>query len=151
MLSEICRYLNNYFVDTGAKFYGRFEIADGKLTAFNDGEILQNGQYFRIIDSVFNDGVYKYPDDELKDETFDGSVWLMKVPPEVVEISEEIDAWMAQYATADSGALSPYVSESFGGYSYSKASGENGVGSAWEGVAGFTSRLAGWRRPRCRY
>lgn len=151
MLSEICRYLNNWFVDDGTKYYGPFEIVDGKITAFNDGEILQNGQYFRIIGSVFNDGVYKYPDDVLKDETFEGSVWLMRVPPEVLKISDEIDAWEAQYSQPDSPALSPYTSESFGGYSYSKGATENGIGSAWQGVNGFAARLAGWRRPRCRY
>ena len=148
MLSEVCRYLNNYFVDTGAKFYGRFEIVDGELQAFE--EILQPGQYFRIIDSVYNDGIYQYPA-ALKDETFDGAVWVLKIPEEVVKISEEIDEWKTKYQTADSEAMSPYASESFGGYSYSKASDEGGVGSSWQGVSGFTARLEGWRRPRCRY
>ena len=146
MLSDVCRYLNNWF--DAERIFGTFVISGGNVTGMEDK--LQTGQYFRIVDSVFNDGVYKYPA-MLKDETFDGAVWLMKVPPEVVEISDEIDAWMAQYGAADSEAMSPYASESFGGYSYTKASGENGVGSAWEGVAGFKSRLEGWRRPRCRY
>lgn len=149
MLSELCRYLNNWFDE--ARYYGRFTIADGELTSFNDGEVLQDGQYFRIIDSVFNDGVYQYPCTELKDEVFEGSVWTMKVPQEVLQISDEIDAWEAQYMGADSPALSPYASESFGGYSYSKAASASGIGSAWQGVGGFADRLSAWRKPRCRY
>lgn len=147
MLSELCRYLNNYF--DSERIHGDFEIVEGNLSGM--GEKLQDGQYFRIIDSVFNDGVYKYPQTQLRDEAFSGSVWIMKVPPEVLKISEEIDAWEAQYMTPDGAALSPYTSESFGGYSYSKASGENGIASAWTGIDGFASRLNGWRKPRCRY
>lgn len=149
MLSEVCRYLNNWF--DCARYYGRFEIAGGVLLSFNDGEILQDGQYFRIIDSVFNDGVHKYPDDVLKDEIFEGAVWVLKIPPEVIAISGEIDEWTEKYLSVGDQALSPYTSESFGGYSYTKGATENGVGGSWESVAGFTSRLNGWRKPRCRY
>ena len=131
MLSEVCRYLNNWFdLD---RYYGEFTITGGNIT----GVELQAGQYFRVIGSVFNDGVYL----------------SLAIPPEVIAISEEIDAWKAKYGATDSAALSPFQSESFGGYSYSKGStsdGKNGGGD-WTNVAGFTSRLDGWRKPRCRY
>lgn len=147
MLSEVCRYLNNWF--DSERLYGDFTISGGNLDGMS--EKLQTGQYFRIIGSVFNDGVYGYPETNLKSETFDGSVWILKIPPEVVALSDEIDAWCAKYAGADSAAMSPYTSESFGGYSYSKgASGsDGGTGANWK--TQFGSWLNLWRRPRCRY
>lgn len=147
MLSDLCRYLNNYF--DSERLYGEFSIENGNIAGM--GEKLQSGQYFRIIESVFNDGIYQYPQTKLTDETFTGSVWVLKIPPEVISISAEIDAWEAQYMTPDGAAMSPYTSESFGGYSYSKGGGENAIGSAWTGVSGFAERLKGWRKPRCRY
>ncbi|MBQ6413029.1 MAG: hypothetical protein IJI19_06090 [Ruminococcus sp.] len=148
MLSELCKYLNNWFDDS--RHFGTFVIADGSLTAF-DG-LLQNGQYFRIEGSVFNDGVYKYPNDVLQDETFDGAVWVLKIPQAVIALSEEIDAWNTKYGGASSEAMSPFLSESFGGYSYSKGSGASGSGAggaSWQDA--FASRLSIWRKPRCRY
>lgn len=148
MLSEVCRYLNNWF--DSERLYGDFTISGGNLDGMS--EKLQTGQYFRIIGSVFNDGVYGYPETNLKSETFDGSVWILKIPPEVVALSDEIDAWCAKYAGADSAAMSPYTSESFGGYSYSKGASsgaDGGTGANWQ--TQFGSRLSLWRKPRCRY
>jgi hypothetical protein len=70
----------------------------------------------------------------------------MSVPPAVLALAEEIDTWRAANADALS---SPYQSESFGGYSYSKASGggAGGSGSAaygWQDQ--FAARLAPYRR-----
>lgn len=149
MLSEVCRYLNNWFDD--GRIFGDFTIEDGVLEGV-DGT-LQSGQYFRIIGSVFNDGIYTYPTSELHDETFHGAVWVLKIPPEIIAISNEIDAWKEKYLGADSAALGPFTSESFGGYSYSKGTTADGkvAGGDWTQVSGFTSRLDGWRKPRCRY
>ena len=148
MLSEVCRYLNNWF--DSERLYGDFTVSGGNLDGMS--EKLQTGQYFRIIGSVFNDGVYGYPETNLKSETFDGSVWILKIPPEVVALSDEIDAWCAKYAGADSAAMSPYTSESFGGYSYSKGASsgaDGGTGANWQ--TQFGPRLSLWRKPRCRY
>ena len=147
MLSEVCRYLNNWF--DVERLFGEFSISDGNIT----GVDLQNGQYFRIIGSVFNDGIYKYPAEDLTDETYDGAVWALAIPKEVEALSDEIDAWQTRYLSADSAALSPFTSESFGGYSYTKGSTSGGqnAGGDWTQVSGFTSRLNGWRKPRCRY
>lgn len=147
MLSEVCRYLNNWFDD--GRIFGDFTIEDGVLEGV-DGT-LQSGQYFRIIGSVFNDGIYKHPATDLHDETFHGAVWVLKIPPEVVAISKEIDAWKA--ANLGGAAMSPFTSESFGGYSYSKGTTADGkvAGGDWTQLSGFTSRLDGWRKPRCRY
>lgn len=143
MLTELCKYLNNYFVHDRAAFhFGTFSIVDGSI---GDLEFLQDGQYFRICGSVFNDGVYKYPAEGLKDETFDGAIWAMSVPPEVEALAAEIDAWVE--ANADV-LNSPFQSESFGGYSYNKSSGGSGGSSGttfgWESQ--FASRLSLYRR-----
>ena len=153
MLTELCGYLKNWFeVD---KLYGDFRVVAGSITFADGTELpLQNGQHFRIIGSVFNDGVYSFPPTTegntsvgLHDEEFTGSVWCLAIPKEVVALADEIAAWQAKYMGADSAALSPYNSESFGGYSYSKsggntASGDNG--SSWQSV--FGNRLQRYRK-----
>lgn len=145
MLTELCQELKNWF-DVDRRF-GTFVIEDGELSA----SFLQAGQYFRIVGSVFNDGVYQYPAAELNDETFDGAVWAMAVPPDVIALADEIEAWCAKYQGADSAAMSPFASESFGGYSYSKGSGGSSSGGSggsgsWQGA--FASRLNLWRKIR---
>ena len=55
MLTEICQELRNWFEKS--KLYGTYMIVNGSLTVPG----AQNGQYVRIIGSVFNDGVHKYP------------------------------------------------------------------------------------------
>lgn len=151
MLTEICQELRNWFDRDQKKWHGEFQIQDGLLT--NAGDILKEGQYYRIVGSLLNDGVHKYTgtaDDELMDESFSGSVWSMAIPPTVVKLSQDIDDWMGKYGGIDSQAMSPYTSESFGGYSYSKnsggssADGSSGGGSDWRTV--FASRLNRWRK-----
>ena len=145
MLSELCQELKNWFDRGQPKLYGDFEITEGKITDEDFLEAIQNNQYFRIIGSVFNDGVYKYTDDlELVNESFKGSIWLMAIPKEVITLSEDIDKWLAEYGEA---VNSPYASESFGGYSYTKASGGssgNSSGPSWQSV--FASKLNMWRK-----
>lgn len=145
MLTELCKEINNYF-DT-ARCFGTFVIANGELS---DVDFLQDGQYFRIVGSVFNDGVYQYPADGLKDEVFNGAIWAMAVPQEVIALADDIDDWCEKYQTVDSIAMSPYNSESFGGYSYSKSAvgDSNGSGGSgtWQSV--FANRLNKWRKVR---
>lgn len=136
MLSELCHEINNYFPKK--KYFGTYTIEDGILVIPE----LQSGQYYRICGSVFNDGVHKYGEADLKDETFDGAVWAMAIPEEVIALSEEIDEWKAKYETAET--MSPYQSESFGGYSYTKASGASGGTATWQDV--FGSKLNNYRR-----
>lgn len=140
MLTELCQELRNWF--ERKKYFGTFTIENG---AFSDPE-LQNGQYYRIVGSVFNDGVHKYGEDELTDEVFTGAIWAMAVPPSVIDLSERISEWVTQYGDLVS---SPYQSESFGGYSYTKAS--SGQGNAdssssptWQ--SSFASELNKWRK-----
>jgi len=142
MLSELCAELKNYFLrDKSEDIHsGEYTISDGAI----DLPFLANGQYFRIVGSVFNDGVYSYPTDELVDEDFTGAVWAMAIPPEVIALSAEIDAWNEENAAI---LANPYTSESFGGYSYTKSSGASSNGSgtfSWKDQ--FASRLSKWRR-----
>lgn len=143
MLSELCGYLNNWFEKE--RVIGTYTIKNGELVVGNL-KIL-DGQYFRIVGSVLNDGVYQHPTSGLKDEIFDGAIWLLAIPPEVIDLSDTIEAWRTQHETADSAALSPFLSESFGGYSYTKAAGgQGGSGATWSDV--FKGNLARWVRIR---
>lgn len=137
-LTDLCKELRNWFeVD---RLLGKYTISGNTLTVGS----LQEGQFFRIIGSVFNDGVYQYPATDLHDETFDGAIWPMAVPKEVIDLAGEISDWI----TANADALnSPYQSESFGGYSYSKVSGVNSNSDGnvtWQGH--FAARLNKWRK-----
>ena len=141
MLTELCQELRNWF--EREKHTGTFTIQDGNIAA----DFLVPGQYFRIMGSIFSDGVHLYPSEDLPDETFEGQVWALAIPPHIVVLSEEIDAWRAKYEGADSAALSPFQSESFGGYSYSKGSGSSGGSSggvSWRNA--FASKLNAWRK-----
>lgn len=151
MLTEIFAWLRNWF--PRSQLLGTFVIEGGNLRlTYDDGAAfsnvpLVNGQYFRIINSNLNDGVYKYPETHLADETFDGAVWTMGVPPAVIAIIKDIKDWQDKYGGVDSTAMSPYTSESFGGYSYTKANGgdaDNSAGASWQSV--FGKRLSHWRK-----
>ena len=137
MLTEICAELRNWFVVPNGVHIQTYTISGGSIAPL---DFLQEGQYFRIIGSVFNDGVHKYPDEKLTDETFNGAVWAMAVPRVVVDLSEEIKA----YNDSEAGKASPYTSESFGGYSYTKATDANGAPIGWQKA--FASRLNKWRK-----
>lgn len=144
MLTEFCAEVKNYFLAHGADdvHTGLFVITGRQLEPL---DFLERGQYIRIIGSRHNDGVWKYGVDQLRNEAFDGAVWAMSVPPHVVALSEEIDKWTADNAET---LNSPYTSESFGGYSYSRATGNSASGKqggySWRDH--FAARLTPYRR-----
>lgn len=141
MLTELCQELRNWF--ERKKYFGTFTIENGQIHP-PDGS-LQDGQYFRIVGSIFNDGVHKYNAEQLTDEVFEGAIWSMAVPPSVVDLSERISEWVTKYGDSVS---SPYSSESFGGYSYQKASSGQGNAASsnptWQST--FASELNRWRK-----
>lgn len=147
MLTEICNYLKNWFDYDRPKFYGKFKIENGVLRSVQDGDMgIITGQYFRIIGSVLNDGVYTLAD-ELEDEEFEGAVWLMAVPKDVRNIATDIQEWQNKYGGVDSVNLSPFQSESFGGYSYSKGGSSSTSSSSvptWQSI--FADRLARYKK-----
>ena len=134
-LTNLCAELRNYF-ETEKRF-GTFTISGGSISP---SKFLQDGQYYRIVGSVFNDGVHRHPAHDLTDETFDGAVWAMAVPPAVVELAAEIE----EYNKSDAGKPSSYISENFGGYGYTKATDANGLPVGWRSV--FKNELSRWRK-----
>lgn len=148
---EVCLEVNNFFLAKGRSdiHTGTFTIFDGKI---ENVDFLVDGQYFRIVGSKLQDGVYQYDPSGIKalrDETFSGAIWDMSVPPLFLKMCEEIGEWQAKYGGVDSAAMSPFSSESFGGYSYSKSTGGSSSdstanGNSWQGV--FADRLRKWRR-----
>lgn len=140
MLEILMRECRNWFVSPNGVHLGTFTIEKGSISL----PFLVSGQYFRIVGSVLNDGVYEYGNCELKDETFDGAVWALSVPPAFKALAEEIQEWRD---TNEKAANSPYTSESFAGYSYTKSNGnsaQSGSGSSWQSI--YAPRLAEWRK-----
>lgn len=137
MLESVLRYLNNWFLVPDGIHDGAYTIEGGGIAL----PFLAAGQCFRIVGSVFNDGVYQYPAHGLTQESFDGSVWALAVPKYVTELAEEIEAWQEKNAGI---ALNPYTSESFGGYSYSRATGKNGGALTWQDA--FAAQLTPYRK-----
>ena len=147
MLTELCAEIRNYFLrDYHFDIHGgTFTISDGSIEPLS---FLQEGQYYRVVGSVFNDGVWKYGESSelMRDETFTGSVWAMSVPPAVIALDEQIDEWINENQAVLS---SPYQSESFGGYSYSKSSGrstQNGNSAPYTWQDQFATQLSRYRR-----
>lgn len=134
MLEELLVEIHNWFeCDYLA---GELTVMDGELTLPHG--FVKKGQYYRIVGSVFNDGLHQYPTSDLTDEVFDGEVWALAVPKAVVDIATEIDVW--RKANPDSA----YTSESFGGYSYTKAAASDGMPVRWQDA--FRRRLNRWRK-----
>ena len=138
MLEQVLMNIRNWFPVKGGIHSGTFTIKDGGVTL----PFLADGQYFRICGSVFNDGLHQYPSGDLKTETFDGSVWALAVPQAVIDLAAEIESWEKKNGDA---SVSPYQSESFGGYSYSKAT-DSASGGAVTWQTAFRRRLNAWRK-----
>ena len=143
---EVCQYLKNWFDRNQPKYIGKITINNGALSETYG---LKVGQYFRIIDSALNEGVYRYPLTTLTDETFNGAIRGMSLPKAFLSLLDDIETWKTKYASADSVAMSPFTSESVPGvYSYSKNSGGNDTttdkSGTWQGA--FGARLAPYRK-----
>lgn len=150
MLEQVCDFVHNYF--TRDVYVGEFTISDGIVLLPG----LLDGQRFRIIGSALNDGMYTYHTDgvvydddglvavPLADETFNGMIATMAVPRGFERLVADIAAWQAKNQDV---LDSPYTSESFGGYSYTKAtgSGSNSGGAlSWQDV--FRTKLNAYRK-----
>lgn len=149
MLTEICAEIRNYFSLDKDKLYGEFSVVNGEITP---SFYLEDGQYYRIVGSVLNDGVHQKGDQLIDEDSFTGAIWKMRVPRAILDLDEEIAAWQAENGNVQSANMSPYTSESFGGYSYSKSSG-GGTGSGagasavtWQTM--FAKRLNPYRKIR---
>lgn len=150
MLGEICAEIKNFFTYEEDRHIDNFVISEGQVSPVLDFTT----DYFRIVGSRLNDGVHKVSEltkNPLKDESFHGAIWIMSVPDDFLALVSDIEAWQEKNGGVDSQAMSPFQSESFGGYSYSKASGGNtdsGGSSVPTWKSTFASRLNIYRRAR---
>lgn len=137
-LYELLRYLRNFFPGLKWKCFGE-EIREGHIVLPG----LENGDYYLIEGSRRNGGIHVYGNADLQNETYTGIITEICVPAEVLALLDEINAWIEKNQEA---VESPYQSESFGGYSYTKASGNSssGEGMSWKTV--FAPRLRIWRK-----
>lgn len=144
MLNEICEHLHNFFDTRDGEFIDRtadtFTISSGLISPFSSSLIA--GQYIRIVGSLLNDGIYLLPSNftisTLVNETFTGAVFGLEIPRDLVALDTEITA----YVTAN--PATGYVSESFGGWSGSRATGANGAPISWKSA--YAGRLNRWRK-----
>jgi hypothetical protein len=142
VLENVLIHLKNWFVVPCGVHEGIYTIENGTLKL----PFLQDGQYYRILGSVFNDGLHKYGDteDKMQDETFTGAVWALAIPKAIVELSAKIEEWQNKNGET---VASPFTSESFGGYTYTKATDAiTGAQATWETV--FRSQLNPYRQLR---
>ena len=139
MLEAMLTHLHNWFPARNGKHAGAFVIASGTLST--DIGLIP-GQYYRICGSVMNDGLHQAgnPDDILMDERFTGEVWALAIPRAVQDMAEGIAKWR------ESNPVTDKTSESFAGYSYSRAQSASGGVGGWQ--AAFSGRLNAWRRPK---
>ena len=137
MLEQVLLSLRNWFV--ADKRTGRVRIEGGRLVP-PAGLDLKEGQYYRVQGSVFNDGLHQWPACDLTDEEFVGTVWALAVPQAVLDLADEVAAWQQEHAKE---LDSPYASESFGGYSYTRVGGD-GSPITWRQQ--FKARLDPWRK-----
>ena len=174
MLTQICQYLRNWFARE--KYIGTFKIEDG-VAKYADGSALPlvPGQYYRIIGSLFNDGVHRIAVPAETQET-NHEPGETETEPEVVSppsIEEDTDLlldepvfsgaiWsmavppkflelaeqIGQWCKDNAAVIaSPYSSESFGGYSYSiRSTYSDGGYSNLSWETQFASQLGPWRK-----
>lgn len=151
MLQQICEHIHNYFIRSTVT--DTFTISSGSISPSLP---LKEGQRFLIAGSDLNDGMYTYHasgicDDDgstgvtLAPEVFCGTIYGLGIPPQLISLSSEITEWLGTYGDVIN---SPYQSESFGGYSYSRTSGAGANGASasagWQDV--FAGQLNRWRK-----
>jgi hypothetical protein len=140
VLETVLIHLKNWFVVPGGVHEGTFTIKNSTLEL----PFLQEGQYYRICGSVFNDGLHNDCDTCLQDETFTGTIWALAIPKAVICLALQIEEWQRKNGET---VASPFTSESFGGYSYTKATDSaTGAVATWETV--FRSQLNPYRKLR---
>ena len=137
-LFELLMHLRNFFPGMKWQFFGE-EITEKRLSLPG----LENGDYYLIEGSRRNDGIHVYGNQDLRNEVFSGTVTEICVPDAVLKLLDEINQWQEKNGEA---VASPYQSESFGGYSYTKANVSNGNGESMSWKTAFGPRLRAWRK-----
>ena len=137
-LYELLMYLRNFFPGEKWQFFGE-DITDKRLLLPG----LENGDYYLIEGSRRNNGIHVYGNSDLRNETYSGIVTELCIPDELLIMLDEINAWQEKHSEA---LQNPYQSESFGGYSYTKASGNGGTSESMSWKTVFAPRLRMWRK-----
>lgn len=155
-LTDLCERLRNWF--DVRRHFGTFTIENGTIDLDfiregrfyrligggykNNGVFFYNGERLEYIKEIYhkNDGSLDIKYDETEDETFTGAVWELDIKKSFIEFYATMCDWQKQNAKV---LNSPFQSESFGGYSYSKVSGSNGALTVWDN---FASDLARWQK-----
>lgn len=135
MLYEILKHIRNFFPDEEHQKSGVFVVEGGAIHPFPN---LSKGQYVLIEGSALNDGIWNDDLSKLEDETFTGTITPLKIPKEFLNLVAEIESYQANAKPSE------YVSESFGGYSYTKARTASGNVASWQSA--FGTRLNAWRK-----
>lgn len=142
ILEEVLDHIHNHFErDSQTINVSDCQISDGALP---ESIAIPNGAWYMVHGSWLNEGMHLHPATDLVDETFSGTITVMRIPRPLLRVVEDICAWqLANGAAADS----PFQSESFGGYSYTKSSGTSQDGSGLTGWRlAFRDRLSTWRK-----
>ena len=150
MIGDICAEIKNYFTYEDDKYIDDWVISNGQVSPTIDFPT----DYIRIVGSRKNDGVHKRGTNgfALVDEEFHGAIWIMSMPADFLALVAEITAWQEVNGNVNSANMSPFQSESFGGYSYSKGSNYNAANGSsaptvtWQSQ--FKDRLNIYRRIR---
>lgn len=141
-LGDVLASISNWF--PGDPAAGRWEVSGGALRPVGGtaAPSIADGQWYAIEGSALNDGLHERGEELLADEgEWRGTVIPLRVPADLLALVGEIDA----YQSEQEAACGPYVSESFGGYSYSRATDPaTRLPMTWE--AAFRSRLNRWRK-----
>ena len=135
---EVMRYCANFF---------EHGYIDADFTVSEDGVLspidgIVSGQYVAVQGSTLHDGVYRIEGGRLDAgsafvpaEVFSGRIWLLHPPADFLNVCRMVEA----FENASGKVNGPFQSESFGAYSYTRASGANGGLLTWQEA--FSSRL----------
>lgn len=167
-IEALCAEVNNYHETD--RIRGKFTIDSGSITL----PFLCENQFFRILGSKWNDGVYIYSEysfiirSSTWEEVMKGNLdwgelrkykWGELVEHDLVDEVFDGEIWpmrmprafldlskkIAEYNESDAAKISPFTSENISGYySYTKASATD---NSWENV--FKDSLKRWRRLPC--
>lgn len=133
-IAAVMQEVNNFF-ERGS-IQGEISIHGGVVSP----EVA--APYIFVKGSSFHDGLHQLTDsaitgDSGTDETFSGCIWLLYPPAHFLEVCRQVAAFEA---ATPAGALQ---SESLNEYSYTRATGKNGV-LTWQEA--YALRLRPYRR-----
>ena len=143
MLEQILKEMKNYFYVF--KEINNISIIDNKINVKGK---YKEGQYIRIIGSIFNDGIHKIIKvdnnvielENLTNEDFKGTICSLAIPNEIILLSKEIE----EFNSKNSNKPSSYQAESFSNYSYAKATNKRGMPVTWIDV--YFNRLKPYKK-----